>query len=343
MSEKKVRAAVIGLGLWGECHVETLASMQGVEVAAVVDAYEPRLNEVADKYGVTDRYLKYDDLWERDDIDFVSVVTQVHDHRVPVEKALRSGKHVLVEKAVAIEAEDAHAMQAAAQETGKFLMPAHILRFDARYAAIKRHLEEGAIGDIVSIYSKRWRPQSQLAHHGKNHTAFILMPHDIDLAIWWAASRVKNVRAFERRVRPEKRVIDTDSPDVLWATLEFENGIVAELHSSWLLPAATHIDMGDRAEVIGETGILSAQTTDGGFAWWSDNPEKAGRHSPDLGIHNHVAGRVTGALRDELNYFCDCIRRNEAPVYLPFADAVHGVEVAQAVVQSARTGKDVAL
>lgn len=343
MSDSKVRVAVVGLGLWGECHVETLAAMAGVEVVAVSDAYAPRLEEVANKYNVAGRYETPEAIWQRDDIDLVSIVTPVYDHCHQVVDALKSGKHVLVEKAVTLKAEEARTMQQAADDSGKFLMPAHILRFDTRYAAIKRHLEEDAIGNIVSLYSKRARPQWQLKHHGKTHTAFVLMPHDIDLSIWWTGSKVKRVRAHELRVRPELRVTETDSPDVLWATLEFENGTLAQLQSSFLLPEAARIDMGDVAEVIGEKGVLSAQTSDGGFSWFSDTPGQQGRHSPDFGIHSHVAGRVTGALREELTYFTECIRRNEAPSYLPFSDAVHGVEVGEAILQSARSGQDVTL
>jgi predicted dehydrogenase len=222
-------------------------------------------------------------------------------------------------------------------------VPGHILRFDVRYAQIKEHLQRGAIGQVVSIFSRRTRPQSQFAHHGANHTAFVTMPHDIDLALWWAGSRVTSVRAHQRFVSKQRRVVQSDAPDLVWATLQFENGIIAVLHASWLSPDAAHIEMADNAEVIGETGLLQAQTADSGFSWWSDEPASAGRHAPDLGIHHRLAGHTGGALRAQLAYLTNCIRSEQAPNYTSFEDAIHGVEIAEAIVRSALSGTDVLL
>ncbi len=338
-----IRVAVIGLGAWGQCHAETYAALPGVEIAALCDADPARLAAIARQHDVSLQFTDCAALWQRDDIDLVSVVTPENLHRQIVVDALRSGKHVLVEKAVATEPADAHAMAAAAHDTGRFLVPGHILRFDSRYAEVKRQLDEGAIGDVVSIFSRRSRPQKQFVHHSANHTAYVQMPHDIDLALWWAGSRVTRVRAVERCLRPELRAVAGTAPDVLWANLEFANGIVAVLHSSWLLPSNAGVDMGDYAEIIGSHGVLKVQTADSGFEMWSDSPASPGRYSPDLGIHHRVAGRVVGALREELGYLCDCIRGHRPPTHTSFADAVHGVEVAHAVVSSATSGQDIVL
>ena len=109
------------------------------------------------------------------------------------------------------------------------------------------------------------------------------------------------------------------------------------------MPDAAYVDMADVAEVIGERGVLHVQTGDGGFAWWSSDEKTRGCYSPDLSIHHRVAGRMTGVLREELGYLCDCIQAGRAPEYVSFSDAVHGVEVSCAIVQSAQSGKEVLL
>lgn len=337
-----IRVAVVGLGSWGECHVQALQALPQAEIVAVYDASPQRTEQIAARYGVPG-IENLESLWARDDVDLVGVATPEAHHLDAVLRALHSGKHVLVEKPISTRPEDARAMQRAAHETGRFVVPGHVLRFDARYAEVKRHLDAGDIGRVLSLFSTRARPQSQLAVHGRTHTAFVLMPHDIDLALWWTGSRVQNVRAFARRVSDEARVSAGDAPDVLWANLEFDNGALAVLQSSWLLPGASRVERADVAEVTGERGLLQVQTSESGFAWWSDDPLQAGRHSPDLSLHYPIAGHFCGALREQFAYLCVCIRNQKAPLHLSFDDAVHGVEIAAAIVQSAATGRDVAL
>jgi predicted dehydrogenase len=247
-------------------------------------------------------------------------------------RALESGKHVLVEKPAATSAADARQMADAAQRTGRFLMPGHILRFDPRYTAVRRAIEADEIGPVASIYSKRARPRWQFAIYNRAHLAFVTTIHDIDLALWYSRSRVRSVRAYERHVT------GAAAPDLLWACLEFENDAIAILHSSWLVPDEVKSGVTDSLEVIGAGGLLRVDPGSG-FEQWSSQ----GRESPDFSIHHHVAGATVGALHNELGYLCNCILSGQPPVHVPFADAVHGLQVAEAIVQSARMGEVVSV
>jgi predicted dehydrogenase len=333
MSIEKVRVALVGVGAWGQCHLEAYLSLPQVEVVALCDTRTDHLDSVADQFGIAERYDSADALWQRDDIDLVDVATAEAEHLAPVLGALNSGKHVLVEKPVSASVAEAQSMQQAAQDNNRYLMPGHILRFDPRYAEIRSSIQENRVGEVISIFSKRGRPKSQFKLYGRVHTAYVLMVHDIDLALWYAGSRVRSVRAYERSIS------GMSAPDLLWACLEFESGAIAVLQSSWLTPDQTHIEMADATEVIGSDGVLRVDTVADGFERW----DETGRHPAGPHIHHRVAGRVVGALRDELGYLCDCIRNEEPPVYVPFADAIHGLEVIEAVVRSAQTGQDVQL
>jgi len=330
---KRVRAAVIGLGNWGECHAATLAALLQAELVAVCDARLDRAEEVAQRFNIDDFTDAPDELLQRDDIDLVSIVTPEAEHLPLVLQALGSGKHVLVEKPAAICAIEAQRMADAARTSGRYLMPGHILRFDPRYAAVRDAIAAGEIGPVVSLFSRRARPQALFELYGRTHLAFVTTIHDIDLAIWYTGSRVRRVRAHERHVT------GGETPDLLWATLEFENDAIAVLHSTWLVPDAARVGMADFLEVVGGYGILRVDASQSGFEQWGEK----GRHSPDFSIHHQFAGGVIGALRNELGYLCDCILRGEAPEYVPFGDAVHGLEVAAAIVESAQTGEVVKL
>lgn len=331
---EKVRVGIIGLGSWGECHLEAFHALPHAEVVAVSDTRPERLRHVETAYGVPHIYTDYEQLLERQDIDLVSVVTFEQLHLEPTVKALRSGKHVLVEKPVSTRLTEAEEMRRVAKEQGRYVLPGHLLRFDPRYAEIKRAIVEGELGRPVSMYMKRSRENKLFATYRRTHTVYELTIHDIDLAIWYAGSRVKTVRAHGRSVS------GSAAPEVLWACLEFADGALAHLHSNWMTPDEAGIAIADQIEVIGSRGTAHFETSYGGLQLWNKN----GRTTPDTNIHVKTMHKQTaGSLREQLLYICDCLGSGTAPDYISFEDAIHGVEVADAIVQSAATGRDVAL
>ncbi|MDF2670374.1 MAG: dehydrogenase, partial [Paenibacillus sp.] len=77
---KKVRAAVIGLGSWGVCHLEAYLALPYVEVKAICDIREEAVIAAGERYGIQDLYTDPTVLLERDDIDVVSIVTSESEH-----------------------------------------------------------------------------------------------------------------------------------------------------------------------------------------------------------------------------------------------------------------------
>lgn len=327
----KIRAAIIGLGDWGRTHMEALQALPQVEVAAVCDRDEGRLHGMADLFHVEGRYTDYKGLLTECDVDVVHVVTFENQHLEPVLHALRAGKHVIVEKPVSTSKEEAELMYNTALECGRHLIPGHLLRFDVQYGAVRQAIEEGEIGFPLSISLKRSRRKSLFAIYQRTHTVYELMVHDIDLAIWYAGSRVRKVKAYARNAA------QAGIPDILWAVLEFENGIMAVLQSNWCLPDATGIVIADQLEVIGDKGMAQFETAGGGLQLWSD----AGRISPDYSIHNKVLGQTAGALKEQFNYIYNRLMSGSILERISFPDAIHGIEVADAIVQAAFSGEEV--
>ncbi|MCQ6559226.1 Gfo/Idh/MocA family protein [Paenibacillus mendelii] len=329
----KVKVAVIGLGSWGECHVEAYRSIPSVDVIAICDTREQQLKEVGDRYGIEGRYTDSRELLQRSDIDLVSVVTFEENHLASTLQALGSGMHVLVEKPVSTKLHEAEAMLESASRHKRHVVPGHLLRFDPRYAEIHRAIQTGQIGQPQSMYFKRARTKGMFEIYNRTHTAYLSTVHDLDLAIWYAASRVKTVKAIGNWVT------GAESPDILWALLEFESGAVACFNSNWMTPDEAGIVMNDSIEVIGSQGTAQFDNRSSGLELWN----QTGRQTPDLNIHRVMNGSTAGALRDQLQYLCECIGTGRDPVYTSFTDAIHGIEVANAIVQSAATGKDIVL
>lgn len=330
---KEVKVGIIGLGAWGESHLEAYSSLPHVRVVAVCDNREERLEAAAGKYRVSNCYTDYRDLLGHGEIELVSVVTYEKEHLEPVLAALNAGKHVLVEKPVSTLPEEAKRMRQAALDNGRFLLPGHLLRFDPRYVGIHEAIRNDKIGKPVSLYMKRSREKKLFPLYQRTHTVFELTIHDLDLAIWYAGSRVTTVKAYGQRMAA------AGSPEVLWVCLEFANGAVAFLHSNWMTPNEAKIVIADAIEVVGERGTAHFETSNSGLQVWNEE----GRSSPDTNLHYRMLGQSVGALREQLLYICRCLADGRSPDYISFDDAVHGVEVADAVVKSCETGLEVRL
>ncbi|MDF2724480.1 MAG: dehydrogenase [Paenibacillus sp.] len=326
----KIRVGVIGLGSWGSCHLEAFHAMPQVEVVAVCDRNEERVKQLADQYGVAHAYSKSEDLIARTDIDLVSIATYENEHYGPATAALRSGKHVLVEKPISTKLEEAAAMAKTAEENGKFIFAGHLLRFEPRYADIYAAIQSGKIGAPHSMYLKRGRTKKMFQTYKRTHTVFELTVHDLDIAIWYAGSRVKSVKAFGKAVN------DDVVPDILWSCLQFENGTMAFLHSNWMTPDEVGFVMNDAAEIIGANGTAQFANSGSNLQLWDDS----GRASPDYFIHHTLNGSSFGALREQLTYICGCVASGKKPEYTSFADAVHGIAVAEAIIRSCASGQE---
>ncbi|WP_309118124.1 Gfo/Idh/MocA family oxidoreductase [Paenibacillus sp.] len=329
---KRVKVGIVGFGSWGACHLEAYRAIPHVEVVAVCDADPARRVAASDRHVVPHVYENAGQLLDRHpDIELVSIVTYEKNHLESTMLALRARKAVIVEKPVAIDVEEAKAMQRAATESDAILVPGHLLRFDPKYGEIRAMLEDGGLGKPISMYLKRSRQSSLFQTYKRTHTVYELMIHDLDQAIWYAGSRVKEVYASGAFLN------GGDSPEVLWAQLRFENSVLAVLHSNWMTPDAAGIAIHDYTEVIGERGIAHFDTHAAGIQWWGTR----GRTTTDVSVHHHQGGRVVGALKEQLSYVSQCVLEGVRPGIVSFDDAVHGIEVAAAIVASASSGRPV--
>lgn len=332
-SLNKVRVGVIGLGAWGRTHAEILHSLPHVELRTVCDVVEERAREVARSLGLTHWTTRFEDVAADPHIDAVTVVTPEADHLAPVMAALSNGKHVLVEKPMALTAAEARQMVEAARKANVFLMPGHCLRFEPRCVLLRQAVARGELGRVVSVFSRRNRPRSLYPTYQRIHPAYELAVHDIDLILWLVGRRVSRVTAFERNVQGGR------NPDVLWAFLEFESGAVATVENSWLVPDEAGVALDDLVEVIGEKGKAGIDLSHQGLWIWN----ASGSRMPEIGLEPRLHGYIGGAIRDELVYFTTCVLHGHDNGVLSAVDGVHGIEVIEAIIRSAREGQAVTL
>lgn len=163
-----VRIGIVGVGFMGMIHYLAARKAAGAQVAAVCSRDPKKLagdwrgirgnfgppGEMMDLSGVK-KYDRLDALLADPDIDLVDVCNPTEQHPATALTALRAGKHVLVEKAIALQPEDADAMVAAARQAGKLLMVAHVLPFFPEFSFAAQMVRSGEYGRLLGGHFKR--------------------------------------------------------------------------------------------------------------------------------------------------------------------------------------------
>jgi len=327
---RAVRWGVIGLGWFGEIHVDTLDAMPGIEVAAVSTRRPDRLTEVSDRYKIPRRYPDYRKLLDDDAVDAVSITTHVYDHRDVAIAALESGKHVFLEKPMAPNVTDCdRILQAAGHSRGLFMV-GHICRFDPRAALAKEAIEAGRVGRIFSLHARR-NLSAAIGRANLDKISALLGDgiHDADLMLWFCQARPVSVYCQEVHPGPCKY------PDAAWAMIRLDNGAVAVVESIWHLPDTTPFQIDARMEIIGTEGAIYVNCAEAGLAIH----DQAGTRLQDTMYWPQVFGQRFGILRAELRYFNDCIVSGRPPDRITPEESRLVVQLINAAEQSSRTGK----
>ena len=331
---ERLRIGVIGLGWFGEIHCETIVGVPELELTALCTRTPERLAGLAERFGVSTTYRDYRELLADPEIDAVSICTMWDQHTEPAIAALEAGKHVFLEKPMASTVADCDAILAAAAKAEGILLVGHICRFNPRYRMAKQAIEEGAIGRIVSLSSRRnipaaWTPEI-LNKIGPIVGDAI---HDTDLMLWFTGERIASAYAQTVDVRGLKH------PDIGQTMYRFASGATATLETVWCMPEKTPFDIDERMTIIGTEGFLHVQDTFPNLGIASTG----GFRSPDTTYWPMFGGVRGGALREELAYFARCALSGTVPEMGRPEDARAALEATLAAEESARTGAVVRL
>jgi UDP-N-acetylglucosamine 3-dehydrogenase len=329
-----VRVAVIGLGFFGEKHVEVLSSMEGVDLAAICTRRPDRLQEVAKAYQVQKTTTEYQQLLADDSIDVINIVTHYKDHHRITLDAIKAGKHVFLEKPMAATVDECDEIVSATKESNRLFMVGHICRFDPRITQAKESIDRGEVGKIVYMHATR-NLSSTIAGQVLNSISALMGDgiHDTDLMLWFTQSKVKEV--FAR----EARVANFAHKDIASATYTFESGAIGVIESIWALPENTPYQIDARFEIIGDQGAIYIDCGNAGLTIHAPS----GLRKPDTIYWPDLHGQSVGALRNELRYFTDCVSQGKTPEVITPDESKNAVEVICAAQRSADTGKIVTL
>ncbi|MGB9756241.1 MAG: Gfo/Idh/MocA family protein [Candidatus Bathyarchaeales archaeon] len=313
---KKLGVAVIGTGFWGRNHSRVYKELNETELLAVCDVETERAKTVAKQFNVTP-YTNSGKMLKREDIEAVSICTWSTNLAKEAAKALKAGKHILVEKPMAANAKQAEKLLEIADKEGVQIMVGFLMRFIPGLQHIKKAIETKSIGEIVCATAKRvsqW--PERIGDVGVIKDTAI---HDIDIVRYLFNEDPVAVYAKAGSMMHKK------FEDYAQIMLTFEGGKSAFIESNWLTPYKTRTLV-----ITGSEGIM-----------------KLDYITQELTIENvkeTVQPRYPWQepLKLELQHFANCILRKEKPL-ITGVDGLKALTIAEAALKSSMTGKVVKL
>ena len=217
----------MGLGYWGPNLARNLDDLDGAELAWICDRDEERLARYGSRFPDAHKTARYEDLLEDDELDAVAIATPVVTHFELAREALLAGKHVFVEKPLALSSALGEQLVALAEERALVLMPGHLLLYHPGVAKLKALVDGEELGRLLYVYGNR----QNLGQIRKDENAlWSLGAHDLSVIL-----HLVGEEPSEAWARGES-FLNPGVEDVVFCYLRFPSGVVAHMHLSWLDP-----------------------------------------------------------------------------------------------------------
>ncbi|MDC1143560.1 Gfo/Idh/MocA family oxidoreductase [Porticoccaceae bacterium] len=305
----KKNIAVIGCGHWGKNLVRNFAELGAL--AAVCDPNELLAETYAKEYNVEN--LSFDAVINETDIEGVVLAVPAPLHATMAIAAMNAGKHVYVEKPLAMNKGEAEDMIASAKANGVQLMVGHLLQYHPVFIALRNLVESGELGTISYIYSNRL---SFGKVRSEENVIWSFAPHDISMILSLTGQEPKSVRA------ESSSILQPDIADTATLHMDFPSGEKAHISVSWLHPYKEQ-----KLVVVGKDAMAVFDDTKP----WGEK----------LALYRHVIQSFDGApslkksdveflevaqsepLRNECQHFLDTVSGNVTPL----TDGAEGLSV----------------
>ena len=313
---KKLGVAVVGTGFWGKNHARCYSELESTKLVAICDINKERAKAVADQFGVK-AYKNSSKMLKNQDIEAISVCTWSTKLAKEAFKALRSGKHVLVEKPMATYSRQAKNLLKVAEENGLHLTVGFLMRFIPGLIHIRESVQKKRIGELVCATAKRvsqW--PERIGDVGVVKDTAI---HDIDVMRYISGENPTGIYAKTGNMKHRK------FEDYAQIMLTYEDGKSAFIESNWLTPYKTRT-----LTVTGSDAImrLDYMTQD---LWIEDPKENLQPRYP-----------WQEPLKLELQHFADCIIEKKKPL-ITGVDGLKALQIAEAALQSSMKNRAIKL
>ena len=306
-----VRVCLVGAGRVARVHANSLVNhVPAAELVALVDPDARALAETADLFGIEKRFSSLEEALESMAFDAVVITTPTFTHKQLAVLAANAGKHILLEKPMALNLAECDAIIAAAEANGVVLQLGFMRRFDPEFVAAAQRIEAGEIGQPMLIKSLTHGPGLPPAWARDLKTSNGMLAevnsHDWDSVRWLMGSDYERVYVEVANFKGKARGVDTEHfYDNALVTIRFENGGLGSI--SGVCPCDYGYDA--RVEIVGEKGIMQIGELKGQAVVVCTNRDQ-GLITP---IYRTWPQRFEWGYIREMEHFVDCIRKGTAP------------------------------
>jgi UDP-N-acetylglucosamine 3-dehydrogenase len=313
---KELGVAVIGTGGWGKNHVRVFKELASTELMAVCDVNAERAKDIANQFGVK-AYINSTRMLKNKEIEAVSVCTWSTKLAKEALKALKAGKHVLVEKPMATNTKQAKAILETAEKSGLHLTVGFLMRFIPGLQRIREAVEKKKIGELVCATARRvsqW--PERIGDVGVVKDTAI---HDIDVMRYIFNENPITVYAKTGSMRHKR------FEDYAQIMLAYKDGKSAFIESNWLTPYKTRMLTVTGSDAIMKLDYMTQEL-------WIEEPKE------------NLQPRYSWQepLKLELQHFADCILEKKKPL-ITGVDGLKALQVAEAALRSSEKNRAIKL
>jgi predicted dehydrogenase len=312
-----LKFGVIGYGYWGPNIVRNLRSLEGCQVVGICDQSPAARKRIQSADPGIPVYSDHNELVSSPDVNAIAVITPVWTHFEVAKSALKNGKHVFVEKPFTSSVVQAEELINLAEQKNLKIMVDHTFLFTGAVRKMRQLLDEGVLGKLY--YYDSTRVNLGLFQHDCN-VIWDLAPHDLSIMNHLLSAHAEAISATGQTHL-------NGHEDIAFITAYFPEKMIAHINVNWLSPVKVRTTL-----IGGEKKMLVWNDLE------ADEKLKIYDKGVDVksqeGLYNLLVSYRSGdmwspqveqveALRLELNYFADCIRKNETP----FNDGHAGMKV----------------
>ena len=242
-SSEVLNVAVVGCGYWGPNLIRNFASLPQCRVSHVCDINHERLSRMHEQYPKARATSRFEDIMSDSTVDAVVVATPPETHFPLAKSALLAGKHVFVEKPLALSSGHCRELMQLAADMRRVLMPGHTYVYHPAVIKIKEIIDSGLLGELLHVRSQRL--SFGLFQTGVD-VAWDLAPHDLSIILYLLGRNPTGVSSQGFGHLVDQR------DDTVSMMLHFEESLSVHLHCSWLSPVKTRqmVFIGTRAMLL---------------------------------------------------------------------------------------------
>lgn len=308
-----INLGLIGCGYWGPNLLRNFYNHPDCQIQLVADTSPSRLDYVKKNYPSIDTTADYKDLLDSG-IDAVVIATPAQTHYALVKEMLKAGKHVLVEKPLAMTVKEGDELVKLARKVRKKLMVGHTFEYNAAVQKLKQLIKKGEVGKPYYLYSQRLN--LGIVRQDIN-ALWNLAPHDISIILYLLEAMPISVSAKGHDV------FQNGNEDVVFLIMHFPQDIMAHVQVSWLDPSKVrrmtvvgsekmviYDDVSDAKIQIYDKGIRKQNITDSLGAFDDFGKFQLIKTAGDV-VHPKI--NFVEPLKTECAHFIECIEKNKEP------------------------------